>query len=161
MKALCLLLVFVAGACSPRSENRAPSDTVPDLLSLSIGGLGGSHRVTLQPDGRLEHVTPGAGGGRQEKEIVTIPPGRWAAFRSEMDAIGVWQWRGNFKDHKVLDGTQWGIELAYGDRSLSLSGSNRFPKESGKPSGSTGMTEPFKRYLRAVEALLGDGREFR
>ena len=63
----------------------------------------------------------------------------------------VWQWEAQYPDPGVMDGTQWSVHLAKGDREVASTGSNAYPGSEGpEPS------ETFRRFREAVQALVGD-----
>ena len=81
----------------------------------------------------------------------------WRRTWKAIDEAGVWQWQTNYPNPPNLtNGTRWMLELRQGGRSIRSMGSNHYP---GRPTADSVYTEPFRKYLAAVKALLG-GREF-
>ncbi len=134
-------------------------DGVPKKLTLRIGGmLGSTFRVELV-DGALVYKVIRA---REPSEPVKVAPTpeQWREFRAALDALNVWEWKGDYLNRKVFDGTQWELKIEYPDRSLAAMGSNSYPDDEGKANGKPEFTAAFARYLNAVEKLIG-GRVFR
>ncbi len=148
----CLLL---ATPCS-RAAERAP---IPQRLSIYIGGfLGASYQLDLR-DATLEYSASEAGRRNPRQTMITPTPAQWREFRQALDELKVWRWRAEYHTPGAIDGTQWGLEISYPDRSLKTKGNNRYPEANGKPSGKPEQTETFRRYLMAVQKLTG-GRAF-
>lgn len=109
------------------------------------GFRGPSYSVELKAgDIRYSAREPGS-----ETTISTIraTPSQWCEFRRSLDDLGMWEWREAYSNPKVLDGTQWDLDIAYADHSLRTQGFNDYPKS-------------FTAYLSAVEKLVG-GKPFR
>ena len=94
----------------------------------------------------------------QIKIIPTVE--QWQAFRKEVDNLGIWEWRGNYDNLDAWDGTSWTVLLSYPDRGIRAHGGNCFPDQNGMPSRQPEPTKHFKRYLAAVQTLLG-GKNFK
>lgn len=127
-------------------------------FSARVGGfLGSSYTVELR-DGALVYTSREGGG-----ELITTTPrptaAQWREFRRTLDDLKVWQWRADYSNHGVADGTQWSLDIAYADHSLTTGGSNNYPDVNGKTSDSSDYTAAFNRYLAAVKKLLG-GKNF-
>ena len=39
----------------------------------------------------------------------------------------IWKWKPHYNNQSILDGTQWSLEIEYGDAMISCSGSNSYP----------------------------------
>jgi hypothetical protein len=148
-----LALAFSQGLAAQQS------DAVPRKLSARIGGM---LSVTFQvelTDGALVYTSSRA---RETTELVKIKPtpDQWREFRAALDDINVWRWEPSYINRKILDGTQWSLEIEYADRSLKTGGSNSYPDDKGKPNGQPQSTPAFARYRATVEKLLG-GKMFR
>lgn len=135
------------------------SNTVPRKFSARIGGM---LSVTFQielTDGALVYTSSRA---RENTELVKIKPTveQWREFRAALDDINVWRWEPSYINRKILDGTQWSLEIEYADRSIKTGGSNSYPDDKGQPNGQPQSTPAFARYRAAVEKLLG-GKTFR
>lgn len=141
------------------SSFAAETNAAPQSLRTSIGGfLGTSYSVELR-DGSLYYSA--ADGARKTQPIRITPSAQqWREFRRALDGLGIWQWRTNYPNPGVYDGTQWALEIRYSDCSLKTQGDNNFPGRGGKPSGSPTGTKAFSAYTTAVRKLLG-GKEFR
>ncbi len=130
---------------------------LPTRLKIGIGGyMGPSYSVELW-DGRLLYVRCEYGYRNESVEEITPTRKQWLRFRAELDSIGVARWRRTYRDLGILDGTGWGLEIAYEDVEMLSSGDNAYPESdplSDVPSAA------FNRFLKAVSRLAG-GRVFR
>lgn len=157
LRPVTLFLLFAAPVIGADERSQ-----VPTRFTAGIGGfLGASYSVELR-DGALLYTSYTAlEGGRREQKQETLTPtaAQWRDFRRTLDALKVWQWRTNYPNHGVSDGTQWTLDIAYADRSLTTRGDNNYPDGTRKPSGSDNSTKTFKRYLAAIRKLLG-GKNF-
>ena len=120
---------------------------IPLQFQTYIGGyFGPSFDVELQEDGRLAYS---AREGEKEavSEILSVEHTVWAEFRSALEYACVRDWADKYNS-PILDGTQWGLEIAYTDWQKKCHGSNNYP-----PSGQ------FEIFLQAVRKLTG-GRPF-
>jgi hypothetical protein len=135
---------------------------VPTRFTVGIGGfLGASYSVELR-DGALlytSYTSPEGGRRNQKQETLTPTAAQWRDFRRTLDDLKVWQWRADYPNHGVSDGTQWSLDIAYADHSLTAHGDNNYPDVTGKPNGSSDSTKTFNRYLAAIKKLLG-GKSF-
>lgn len=52
---------------------------------------------------------------------------KWISFRHFLDHLNAWKWKPNYSNQDILDGTQWSLEIEYGDAKISCSGSNSYP----------------------------------
>ncbi|MFK5921467.1 MAG: hypothetical protein QM496_04765 [Verrucomicrobiota bacterium] len=161
MKYICVLLALMSSCASKETGdikaadlNRRLKNTVihPDSFEASIGGfLGESYRVELQSEGTLVYLhnsqtfTSGPG---TEKSQIKVTGEQWREFRKALDAASVWNWKEEYTDHGVHDGTQWHLRIKYSDASIYSHGSNNSPSK-----------RQYERYLKAVVTLLG-GRKF-
>ncbi len=87
--------------------------------------------------------------------LISATKDDWDAFRSEIDAIGIWNWQKIYHDLDYCDGNQWEIRIKWGRRSCNIYGSNNYPNEDGTPSESNETSETFSRFLHAVMRLAG------
>ena len=156
---LCLLLALVA--LNPTTTFPAAEATsVPIRFRAHIGGFGGGDFVVELRDQVLTYTSRARERGQPARIETIVPtPEQWREFRAALDELRLWQWKSEYSNQGVADGTQWSIEIAYADRSLVAQGSNNFPDAAGRPAGSPVPTKSFQRYLAAVKSLLG-GREF-
>ena len=124
----------------------------PSVFVASIGGyMGRSYSVEKMGNG-LEYRRYDS--GFELRQVRLIHPGEedWVAFRQALDEIGVWEWRSDYTDPGILDGTNWGLEIRWGDRAISTGGSNGYP-------GGSYRSRTFTAFLEAVSKLVG-GRPF-
>jgi hypothetical protein len=132
---------------------------IPKTFTASIGGFfGGSYRVELH-QGVLTYSEAGRGKPKPITTTITPTEAQWREFRQALDEVKVWDWKGDYFNHHVTDGTQWALEVAYADQAIKATGSNSYPDDGGKSNGKPEQTKAFGRYLKAVEKLLG-GKTF-
>jgi hypothetical protein len=135
------------------------SAAIPQKFTAWIGGMMGStFRVELHEGALMYSVTHGRKSGDPVK--VTPTAEQWREFQKSLDEINVWRWGSSYMNHKIMDGTQWALDISYADHAIKTAGSNSYPDEKGKPNGQPQTTPAFGRYLEAVEKLLG-GKAFR
>lgn len=154
--AIFLTIIFVcltvfSGEISFASE----IPNMPTIFNARIGGfLGPSYSVKLK-DGSL--VYSASKGGQEIDSSKIIPTAaQWREFHDALNNLNVWQWRTNYINPDVLDGTQWSLEIKFEDQSLKTCGSNCYPKADGRPNGKPEFTKEFCNYLKAVKKLLGE-----
>lgn len=155
----CSLFLAASAFGAPPTERPEVGPVIPERFTARIGGmLGATYRVELTGETLRYSIER----KREKSKPVEIKPtpAQWKVFRADLDAANIWQWEPSHVNRRVLDGTHWGLEIAYSDRSLKAQGSNSYPDDDGRPNGKPAMTAPFRRYLEAVEKLLG-GKRFR
>lgn len=144
-----LLLLLAVPVFGGEGQSQAPT-----RFTARIGGfLGASYSVELH-DGVLLYTSSNSGQRNQKKEKVTPTAAEWREFRQTLEDLKVWRWRADYPSQGVLDGTQWMLDIAYADRSLTTHGSNNYPDTAGAPNGKPETTEAFNRYLAAIRKLI-------
>ena len=132
---------------------------VPTRFIARIGGfLGASYSVELR-DGAVLYTSSERGLRNQQHATLTPTVAQWREFRQALDELKVWQWRTDYPRQGTVDGTQWMLDIAYDDHSLTARGDNNYPDATGKPNGKPDSTEAFNRYLAAIRKLIG-GKSF-
>lgn len=157
MKRLCVAagVLFCLFSPAPGASERT---SAPNHFHARIGGfLGNTYEVVLKGD--YIEFARFAGGQEPLRDRVRPTDEQWRAFRTELDAIGIWQWRAQYIDSGVADGTQWLLDVSYPDRAIKTGGSNDYPGARTDGSGGPKSSKIFLRYLRAVQQLLG-GKSF-
>jgi hypothetical protein len=140
-----LMMIFT----SPMVIADEPS-SIPKHFTAYIGGFfGPSYRIELN-DGVVTYYR------NKERLTITPTPVQWYDFRQALDQLKVWRWRTNYPSQGTADGTQWSLEIAYGDHALKSSGSNNYPDLNGEPNNKPQWTQTFGFYLAAVRKLIGD-----
>lgn len=134
--------------------------SAPKRFRAHIGGFGGGDFVVELHGNVLTYTARSRERGKPARaETVAPTAAQWRDFRTALDELRIWDWKGQYPSQGAVDGTQWSIEIAYPDQSLAAQGSNNFPDAAGQPHGQPVPTKTFQRYLAAVKNLLG-GREF-
>jgi hypothetical protein len=149
-----LFLLFAAPVMGADEQSQ-----VPTRFTARIGGfLSASYSVELR-DAALLYTSSERGQRNQKHATLTPTAAEWRAFRQTLDDLKVWQWRADYPRQGTVDGTQWSLDIAYSDHSLTARGDNNYPDAAGKPSGRPDSTEAFNRYLAAIKKLIG-GKSF-
>ena len=52
---------------------------------------------------------------------------KWISFRYLLDHLNAWKWKPYYSNLGIFDGTQWSLEIEYGDAKIACSGSNSYP----------------------------------
>ena len=133
----------------------AKPSPVPKRLSAYVGGyMGVSYSVELHKD-TLTYTTFDDGHTNPEHATITPSAAQWSEFRRTLYDLKLWQWRNEYPNTDILDGTQWSLDIAYADHALKTHGDNSYPDAHGKPNGKPNSTKVFNRYLASVEKLTG------
>ncbi len=114
------------------------------------------YKVELQ-DGELTYFAQTRGERKLDKFERSAE--QWREFRQTLDELKVWDWQEMYRDPDIKDGTQWSLEIYWGDRKIKCKGSNSYPNGDGKANRGGEPTKEFEAYLKAMKKLLG-GREF-
>jgi hypothetical protein len=64
------------------------------------------------------------------------------AFREALSKCRILDWKNEYIDPDILDGTQWSLDIELEDRSIQINGSNAYPKE-------------WKRFCKVIQVLTG------
>ena len=140
---------------TPEESAVALLPSQPEQFKASIGGyFGVSYHVELQGDSILYSSSASGRTGSLFEEpqalalpdVITPTAEQWQTFLKTLDRVEAWDWQERYVNPDIMDGTQWSVDLIWGDRQVKSSGSNDFPAE-------------FKAFCKAITALL-DGREF-
>ena len=151
--------ILIAIACSFGAANfssAAETNFVPSTFAVYVGGFEGGYRVQLT-NGVLHYEK--IRGVNVVQSQISPTPEQWRKFRQDLDRLKVWNWKADYPNSGIQDGTQWDLQIKYADRTLAAKGDNNYPGKSGKPNRSPKSTETFESFLKSVQALLG-GKEF-
>ena len=142
------------GGCESDDDAAAPPpDVHPTQFAARIGGifgpsydviLTGGNTVVYRHNPRTFTSCPGT-----KNETIRVSEEGWIRFRQALDEAQVWNWKDEYVDPDICDGTSWGLVAQYGDESLGSLGRNAYPPE-----------EQFERFLQGVRELIG-GKDFR
>ncbi len=130
----------------------------PNRMRVWIGGYF-ANDYSLTFDGSRLVYTADEHRGPTTTNLITVTSHDWDTFRSEIDAIRIWDWQRAYVNLDICDGVQWEVIMKWGNRKCRIDGSNNYPNEDGSPSQTTEPTETFSRLLRAVSRLAG-GKAF-
>ena len=137
---------------------------------LIAGPSGSSYAVRLAganldyiqtpPDHKLqgESPHPGAqyGSGSGDSRKIQVSEASWSEFRECLERLEIWDWKPHYDDSTVMEGTQWILELTWGEKSLCSGGSNAYPVLDSEPESSHGgYTQAFSEFLLGLRQLLG------
>ena len=131
---------------------------MPLSLEFSIGGYSGPcHNVKFVNEKlTYQHSNDGYFTNSSKVTFVIPTKRKWINFKKKLDIIDVWGWDARYEDQRILDGTQWELEIDYGSQKISTSGSNSYP-------GANNLdmlldwedTPVFDNFLHALNLLLG------
>ena len=68
---------------------------------------------------------------------------KWDNFFLFLDNIKIWEWKKEYVDPNILDGTQWEIEVSNSSKKIKSCGSNKFPNK-----------KNFKGLMNEIETLF-------
>ena len=68
---------------------------------------------------------------------------KWDNFFLFLDNIKIWEWKKEYVDPNILDGTQWEIEVSNSSKKIKSYGSNKFPNK-----------KNFKGLMNEIETLF-------
>jgi hypothetical protein len=143
--------------CFTISVLAADTNSQPREFKADVIGINASTCRVALTNGILFYTRDDPAGITLKMRI-TPTDQQWREFREALDKLKVWEWRSNYVDLAVVDGTAWNIDIEYSDRKLHVHGANSYPDNAGKPSGKPAQTKTFKDYLTAVQKLLGGKR---
>ena len=135
--------------------NALHSSVLPERFSASIGGYMGSSYSIKLCDSTLTYTTCGLHYDSPEDTSIRPTDAQWREFRHALDGLFVWQWRNDYPNPGVCDGTGWSFDIAYSDRALTTQGDNNYPDAGGKPTDAPDPTKAFNRFLGAIKKLTG------
>ena len=131
---------------------------MPLSLDFSIGGYSGPcHNVKLKKGTLTYQYSDGGNYFNPLEATAVIPTKRkWINFKKKLDIIEVWAWDARYDNPNVLDGTQWELEIDYGSKKISASGSNSYPGANNVDMLLDWEDTPvFDNFLHALNLLLG------
>jgi hypothetical protein len=124
---LSFLLLIVVSAEPVSAEHKS---SIPEKFSASIGGfLGQSYWVTLEHDAIVYSTSPSSSVAPKEKLVFHPTTSEWNKFQVMLNEAGIWSWEKRYEDPNVADGTQWNVEVKWGERFKQSSGDNAFPEK--------------------------------
>jgi hypothetical protein len=124
-------------------------NSLPSRLLASVEGFDGpSYRVEIVDAAHVAYFSNPRGFTVWEgtkRIVLKIPRGAWTRFRLRLDAAHVWNWKPEYINRRVADGTVWKLEVEYRDRHLSGHGSNAYP-----------VRRQFEEFCAAIRELIGE-----
>lgn len=130
-------------------RNHEHADHLPSILSFEIyHSTPGIPILVEWKGGHFEVYCQGVG---WPLRVPSPAPEVWEHFWKEIDGLGVWRW-GNYQSEEILDGSMWGLRIAWGSMNVESSGHMSYPGQS-----RTKMTRSakFNKFTRALENLVG------
>ena len=98
-----------------------------EILNFSIGGFSQGNEKIIWQDNKLYHFFDGS---FLDQDFITPTNKDWELFWDVVDAIDVWNWKKDYHNDDVLDGTQWELKIKRsGKRKRRIFGSNAYPKK--------------------------------
>ena len=106
----------------------------PKHVRVFIGGyLGPSYFIEGQ--GSQLCYTFSEGYKQGQADIINPNGEDWLLFFNALEKIGVWQWQSEYPNPGVCDGTNWSVEIQWGEKEVVSRGDNNYPGVRGQPSG--------------------------
>ena len=100
-----------------------PVQPIPIKFIYEEGGFGVSSKLELV-NGTFYETPQFEKVARRRKEPSLE---KWISFRYLLDHLNAWKWKPSYSNQGIFDGTQWSLEIEYGDAKISCSGSNSYP----------------------------------
>jgi len=98
-----------------------------EVLNFSIGGFSQGNEKIIWQDNKLYHFFDGS---FLDQDFITPSNKDWEQFWDVVDAINVWNWKKDYHNDDVLDGTQWELAIKRsGKRKRRIFGSNKYPTQ--------------------------------
>ena len=119
-----------------------------EVLNFSIGGFSGDYEKIVWQNDKLYHFFERS----FLDEDFTIPSIKdWDDFWDTVDKLKVWNWKKDYNNDDVLDGTQWELTIKReGKRKRRIFGSNAYPEPKGT----------FNSFIKALNKLSKSEIEF-
>ena len=119
-----------------------------ETLDFQIGGFGSQTDRIIYRDNKVNHEL-------FESDYIlksTEPTSKeWEQFFDVMDSLKVWNWKKDYNDEGMLDGTQWELIIKIkGKRGRKIYGSNAYPEPKGT----------FNSFIKALNKLSKSNIEF-
>ncbi|HYG35487.1 MAG TPA: hypothetical protein VEC99_11915 [Clostridia bacterium] len=135
-------------------ETNSENSTSPNTFKFYLGALdGGDWCEVAWEDKTLWYRAGVLFRELPSREVSCTPsPDRWRRFWQDLDRVGVWNWKPDYTDPNVLDGSGWHLEIKHAGRELKTGGDNGYPGANG-PEYSPDT--PFGQFLVALEHLTG------
>src|SRR5262245_59248142 len=156
MRQIASILAFQVLVSASASQPQPDAAAMPSRFHMALNGMLGAGKGVVLEKGVLVYTRYGTGGTKQQRKEIRPTPEQWRRLRQALDAINVWRWRADYPNPNVADGLGWEIEVAYADRKIFAAGSNNFPDDTGRPTGSPKTSGAFDRLCAAIGELLGD-----
>ncbi|MBP7932550.1 MAG: hypothetical protein KBH21_05980 [Acetoanaerobium sp.] len=99
-------------------------------IKTSVGGyFGGYYEIDIDFTSRKLEWSFQVGVGENTYYSKTIRKATLERFVEGLKVVNLLNWKNNYIDLDILDGTQWNIEIKQGAKIREISGDNKFPKE--------------------------------
>jgi len=116
---------------------------IPTQLLIAIGGfMGSSYQLELK-SGKLIYTEFRSGYEKIRDKIFQLTAEQWEAFWQVADDVNIWNWKKEYRNPEMLDGTSWRVNIKFKDKEMDSQGSNNSP-DGGKLS----------KFLSAVRQLI-------
>jgi len=121
---------------------------------MTIGGFGYAAKIQLIDDGQLEFIPNEYRPDDIQRRVCPSSPA-WEHFHQELDSLKVWEWKHEYFNHDICDGTQWKVEIIWGSKKYIAFGSNSYPTKDGKSTENEAESVEWQRFISAVNELFG------
>ena len=130
----------------------SPKILLPEVFRFAIGGHCRDYLLVELRNGKLACCYTDSGYFFGEPAWLEPSPEQWQDFLRAAAEAGVWTWDANYLNIRVLDGTQWSLQLQSDGRSVRCEGDNAYP---GSTSTDHGPDTAFGHFLKAIRDLTG------
>ena len=107
--------------------------------------LGGFRELRYEIHYKNKKFNISFGSNGQHITFYTDPPKHcnWERFFLFLDSINIWEWKNEYVNYNIVDGTQWEIEFSNSVKKIKSFGSNKFPDK-----------KKFKKLIEEIEILF-------
>src|SRR5262245_3683177 len=123
-----------------------PATHLPKAFRFRTGACMTIGQIFELENGQLRYRTD----SNLDGSLLNPDAAQWEQFWTAIEQAGVWDWKKDYSDYRILDGDYRELKITHAGRKLASGGSNGYP-------GGKGMryakTSAFAVFLRALEQL--------
>lgn len=117
----------------------------PNKFFIAIGGFTGTSYQLELKSGKLIYTEFRSGYEKIGDKIFRPKAEQWEAFWQVADDMDIWNWKKEYRNPEMLDGTSWRVRIKFKDKEMDSQGSNNSP-DGGK----------LPKFLSAVRQLINN-----
>jgi hypothetical protein len=122
------------------NSNKKPTNITK--FEFFIGGFTSTDITLKLEEGAIVLIKRDS--GRSRDRIVHIPSKEeWNEFSNSLKKLNIWNWKKDYDNPDILDGTQWELSIKEGSSKLDCYGSNQYPPE-------------FEVFINAIHKLINE-----